>query len=150
MYTNLLLLLGLMDTGHLVGISDTSQHYFLTHEVQEFKNESYTTNAAEVRAFAFDGSAAYLALGLKLGVEQHYKSKDFDRVYAVTLPTITVGTKRPDINFFVSIEGGKGFWSLTKDRIGKDIKGYNEQTGAIFVISINADKFLNDKGKKHD
>lgn len=147
MYANLFLLLGLADTGHVVGVTDISQRYSLYHQVQETMGETYTTNAAEVNVFLFRSKTAYVASGLKLGIEQHYRSELFDKVYAIAAPKLTVGTRRDDINFAVGIEFGKAFWSLTKDHVGKDVKGYNEITSALFSVSLSVDNFLNQRRK---
>lgn len=147
MCSSLFLLLGLVDTGHVVGITDATQRCAAYHEVHETAGETATTNAVEGNVFLYKDRDWHVSGGLKLGIEQHYRSVQFDRVYAVTAPKLSVGTNRPDINFAAGIELGKAFWSLTKDRIGTDVKGYSETTNALFSISISVDKFLNSRRK---
>jgi hypothetical protein len=145
MYANLFLVLGLLDTGHMVGVTDASQQFGFYHQVQSSFHETHTTDAVEGNLFLAKEKNWYAASGLKLGLERHYKSVLYDRQYAVVTPKLSIGTRRPDINFAVGLEFGKAFWSLTKDRVGRDVKGYNDTTSALFSVSLNVDKFLNSK-----
>jgi hypothetical protein len=147
MYANLFLLLGLADTGHLVGVTDASQRYAIYHQIQESLGETYVTDAIETNAYLFKEKDWYVSSGLKLGLEHHYQSVLYDRRYATLTPKVSIGTRRPDINFAVGLEFGKAFWSLTKDRVGKDVKGYNETTSALFSVSLSVDKFLKSNRK---
>jgi len=135
--SSLFLMLGVLNNGHMIGVTDRRQTYAVYHQNLAYENERYTFDGGQVH-FPFAKNRFYSAsFGLKMGIEAHPNSQAFNNTYLVQSPLIALNTKYRKYNAAAYCDFGKGFQTLSTDNVGRDKSGYTSKINLTLSVFMN-------------